>query len=255
MWTSQLMPLLVNGNEFYGRVLRRVWQLAHYVDALPAAICLPTNLDWTLIPNSHSRSMYTIRCFGTLNGPFLGRGPLLFKSIGFQPKDKPAVKAKQARVGTLSVLPNAATHSLNGSQRFYAHILLNKYLVHPNIMACYGAMTHVHTVLFVDPNEQGKPSMVMPLAPYPTLLKFVEAQPGYDRLKLVRIPTTHVPGHLLTFGLQLRGVGRGLGFLHSLGIVHSDVKQVRPCYKTAQRTLTLCAGQRRRERGGGADAD
>ena len=64
-----------------------------------------------------------------------------------------------------------------------------------------------------------------------SILGYVTKYPGANRLELVSL--THCKFNSALTGLQLVGVARGLGYLHSNEVVHGDLKSVREVYPAA----------------------
>jgi serine/threonine protein kinase len=73
--------------------------------------------------------------------------------------------------------------------------------------------------------------MVSRWMPNGSILGYVTKYPGANRLELVSLP--HWKFYSALTGLQLVGVVRGLGYLHSNEVVHGDLKSVRGVYPAA----------------------
>ena len=62
-----------------------------------------------------------------------------------------------------------------------------------------------------------------------TVIKFIKAQPGVSRLLLVSFHfDSRVGFGVMCLGAQASGIANGLEYIHSRGVVHSDLKGVSP---------------------------
>ena len=115
-----------------------------------------------------------------------------------------------------STQPTVHTNSCI-SQRFCKEVVTWKALHHPNVMPLLGVtMTETQFMMASEWVDNGN------------INEFVKADANVDRLELVcYFPKLSLCLPLMvTQSLQLRGVTKGLMYMHGQGIVHGDLKGV-----------------------------
>jgi serine/threonine protein kinase len=100
---------------------------------------------------------------------------------------------------------------------FIHELLLWRYLRHPNIVPFMGSCDTFGVCLVSQWMEGG------------TIDVYLRDHPEGDRTRYVRLMNPlSIAYHLSLMPLQVKDVVRGLAFMHSLDIVHGDLKAVRP---------------------------
>ena len=101
-----------------------------------------------------------------------------------------------------------------------------------------------------------KPFIVMPYMKNGNVRQYLKLHPTYDRLKLVRDSMWMAIRYILRTCVQLHQVSLGIVYLHSLNVVHGDIKAVRNQYcilnarkSDVQFASAQCPHWRYRERG------
>ena len=94
---------------------------------------------------------------------------------------------------------------------FYKEAAMWRHLDHPNILPLLGVT--------LSPYQ-----LVSNWMPGGDLSDYIEANPGADRLGLVRIPLVVITSCLP--GCQLHDAAKGLDYLHSRNVIHGDLKGV-----------------------------
>ena len=102
------------------------------------------------------------------------------------------------------------------AQRFCREVMTWKSLRHPNVLPLLGVkMGGRHFAMVSEWMDNG------------SINDFIQANPDADRFKLVGHQSSFVAHPALTYALlQLKGVTRGLIYMHSQGMIHGDLKGV-----------------------------
>ena len=92
------------------------------------------------------------------------------------------------------------------------------FLRHPNILPLIGVSM-----------SENRFAMVSKWMTNGNINQFVRVHPETNRFKLVRLPSVKLPCLFIQLEFpQLEDVAKGLIYLHSNGMVHGDLKGVRP---------------------------
>lgn len=103
----------------------------------------------------------------------------------------------------------------NSNQRFYREIVGWKYISHPNVVP----FCRVSEALFPF-------CFITPWMPNGNIVDYVRENQSVNRLQLVSDPGNLQIKCLRLHPQQLVQAASGLGYLHSLGIIHSDINPV-----------------------------
>ena len=101
-------------------------------------------------------------------------------------------------------------------QRFCKEVAIWKNLCHPNVLNLIGVP---------DTLEEGRFSMVSEWMVHGSITEYVRANAG-NHSELVGHSDRVTPCHRLPNTLQLVDAAEGLRYLHTVGIVHGDIKGV-----------------------------
>ena len=134
----------------------------------------------------------------------------------FEPRQRVILKRSNSYVAVPYYNRGWTRH--NSNQRFYREIVGWKYVLHPNVVPFLG----VSETLFPF-------SIITPWFPNGNIAEYVQKHEGVDRLQLVS-DYHHLHKRAIRdffLDIQLAQATRGLEYLHSLSIVHSNVTPVR----------------------------
>lgn len=113
----------------------------------------------------------------------------------------------------------SALSSLSFSKRLCREIIGWKHLSHPNILPLLGVSVSMDPYCF---------RILTKWMPNGNVMHHAKSNPGVNRLQLVSSINVSQRRFLYSPNIQLFEVASGVAYLHELGIVHGDLKGVRP---------------------------